>query len=109
MVVSIFIEVPPIGRVNYSVTSYPPIVALTVALWKIPVAAAWLPSAEPHALLIGVIGIVLLITSVTLQYGLAKVSANRAAVILLFELIVSGWVRFLGYLGFSDFPRVRMF
>ena len=65
------------------------LVALTVALWKIPVAAAWLPSAEPHALLIGIIGIVLLITSVTLQYGLAKVSANRAAVILLFELIVA--------------------
>ncbi len=65
------------------------LVALIVAQWKIPVIAAWLPSAAPHALLISIIGIVLLVTSVTLQYGLTKVSANRAAVILLFELIVA--------------------
>ncbi len=65
------------------------LVALAVAIWQIPVVAAWLPKAAPHMLLISIIGIVLLVTSVTLQYGLTKVSANRAAVILLFELIVA--------------------
>jgi drug/metabolite transporter (DMT)-like permease len=32
---------------------------------------------------------VLLATSIALQYGLSKISANRAAVILLFELIIA--------------------
>ena len=65
------------------------LVALPVALWQMPVLNEWLPRAAPHALLIVVIGIVLLVTSVALQYGLSQVSANRAAVILLFELIVA--------------------
>ena len=65
------------------------LVALPVAVWQVPVLTEWLPRANPHALLIAVIGIVLLVTSVALQYGLSQVSANRAAVILLFELIVA--------------------
>lgn len=65
------------------------LVALPVALWQVPKFAAWSAVAAPHAWLIIAIGIVLLVTGVTLQYGLSKVSANRAAVILLFELIIA--------------------
>jgi len=36
-----------------------------------------------------VVGVVLISTSVALQYGLSQLTANRAAVILLFELIVA--------------------
>lgn len=65
------------------------VVALPVAVWQVPTLADWSTLAAPHASLIIVIGIVLLSTSVVLQYGLSKVSANRAAVILLFELIIA--------------------
>ncbi|HEX9390446.1 MAG TPA: DMT family transporter [Usitatibacteraceae bacterium] len=65
------------------------VVALPVALWLAPGTGQWLPLAAPHALLIAVIGAVLMSTSVTLQYGLSKLAANRAAVVLLFELVVA--------------------
>ncbi len=65
------------------------VVALPVALWLSPQPALWLRQAAPHALLLGVIGAVLMSTSVTLQYGLSKLAANRAAVVLLFELVVA--------------------
>jgi drug/metabolite transporter (DMT)-like permease len=64
-------------------------VALPVAIWQVPKIADWPTLAAPHMLLITVIGVVLLATSVALQYGLSKISANRAAVILLFELIIA--------------------
>lgn len=64
-------------------------VALPVAIWQVPKIAEWPTLAAPHMLLIAVIGVVLLATSVALQYGLSKTSANRAAVILLFELIIA--------------------
>src|SRR5258706_281186 len=65
------------------------LVAIPVALWLAPGTGQWLPLAAPHALLIAVIGAVLMSTSVTLQYGLSKLAANRAAVVLLFELVVA--------------------
>lgn len=64
-------------------------VALPVAIWQVPQIAEWPTLAAPHMLLIVVIGVVLLGTSIALQYGLSKISANRAAVILLFELIIA--------------------
>jgi drug/metabolite transporter (DMT)-like permease len=65
------------------------IVALPVAIWQVPKMTEWATLAAPHAPLILLIGVVLLGTSIALQYGLSKVSANRAAVILLFELIIA--------------------
>lgn len=67
-------------------------VALPVALFlgpNITPINQWPTLAAANALLIVVIGVVLMSTSVALQYGLAKLSANRAAVILLFELVVA--------------------
>ncbi len=65
------------------------LVALPVALWLSPAPGRWLTQAAPHVLLLAVIGAVLMSTSVTLQYGLSKLAANRAAVVLLFELVVA--------------------
>lgn len=42
-----------------------------------------------HAALIGVVGLALLVMSLALQYGLSRLPANRAIVILLFELVVA--------------------
>jgi drug/metabolite transporter (DMT)-like permease len=42
-----------------------------------------------QAALIGVIGLALLVMSLALQYGLSRLPANRAIVILLFELVVA--------------------
>jgi drug/metabolite transporter (DMT)-like permease len=39
--------------------------------------------------LIAIVGVVLISSSVAMQYGLSTLSANRAAVILLFELIIA--------------------
>lgn len=64
-------------------------VAAPAALLLGPSVTEWGALAAPHAALIIVVGIVLISTSVALQYGLSKLSANRAAVILLFELIVA--------------------
>jgi drug/metabolite transporter (DMT)-like permease len=65
------------------------LVALPVALWLSPPVATWVTAATPNLWLIGIVGSALMLTGITLQYGLARVSANRAAVILLFELIVA--------------------
>lgn len=64
-------------------------IALPVALVLSPNVGTWITMAAPHAWLIVAVGLTLLLTSVTLQYGLSRVSANRAAVILLFELIIA--------------------
>ena len=67
-------------------------VALPVALVLAPPALSLqqLPALiAPHLLLLSVIGVVLISTSVALQYGLSHLSANRAAVIMLFELVVA--------------------
>ena len=65
------------------------IVALPVALWLAPDTGRWAAQAAPHIVLIAVIGVVLMSTSIALQYGLSKLAANRAAVVLLFELVVA--------------------
>jgi drug/metabolite transporter (DMT)-like permease len=65
------------------------VVALPVALWLVPDRAQWTTQAAPHALLIVVIGVVLMSTSIALQYGLSRLAANRAAIVLLFELVVA--------------------
>ncbi len=65
------------------------VVALPVALVVVPNVASWPLAALPHAWLVVLIGVVLLVTGITLQYGLSRISANRAAVILLFELVVA--------------------
>lgn len=67
-------------------------VALPVAILLAPPALSMqqLPALiAPHLLLLSVIGVVLISTSVALQYGLSHLSANRAAVIMLFELVVA--------------------
>ena len=64
-------------------------VATPAALWLGPSVTQWAALAAPHALMIMVVGVVLISTSVALQYGLSQLTANRAAVILLFELIVA--------------------
>jgi drug/metabolite transporter (DMT)-like permease len=71
--------------------------AIGVAMVAIPAAlllvkspiAVWPSLVEPHIWLIAITGIVLMSSSVAMQYGLTKLAANRAAVILLFELIVA--------------------
>ena len=65
------------------------VVALPVALWLVPDSGRWAQQAAPHAMLIVVIGVVLMSTSIALQYGLSKLAANRAAIVLLFELVVA--------------------
>lgn len=64
-------------------------VSAPVALLLGPGIMQWGALAAPHIGLIIVIGVVLISTSVALQYGLSQLTANRAAVILLFELIVA--------------------
>ena len=65
------------------------IVALPVALLAGPAASAWTTLAAPHVLLLAALGVMLIATSVALQYGLTHLSANYAAVLMLFELIVA--------------------
>ena len=55
---------------------------------KVPGDRAWMLAYEQAALL-GVIGIALFAMSLALQYGLTRLPANRAIVILLFELVVA--------------------
>ncbi len=66
------------------------LVALPVALFLVaaPI-ATWHDQVAPHWLLVSIVGICLIATSVAMQFGLSHMSANRAAVILLFELIVA--------------------
>ncbi len=65
------------------------IVSLPVALFLGPNLNEWASLAAPHTLLIIVVGVILISTSVALQFGLSKLTANHAAVILLFELVVA--------------------
>jgi drug/metabolite transporter (DMT)-like permease len=66
------------------------VVALPVALFvvKTPL-LEWSNAIGPHVLLLVIVGITLVASSVAMQYGLSKLTANRAAVILLFELIIA--------------------
>ena len=71
--------------------------AVGVAVVAIPAAlllvsspiASWPALVSPFWWLIAIVGIALMSSSVAMQYGLTKLTANRAAVILLFELIVA--------------------
>ena len=65
------------------------LVASPVALMLVPGPTHWLTLAGPHALLLIALGVMLIATSVALQYGLTHLSANRAAVIMLFEIVVA--------------------
>ncbi len=65
------------------------VVALSVAVLLPQAGQQWAVLIAPHLLLLCVVGAVLISTSVILQFGLSHISANRAAVILLFELIVA--------------------
>jgi drug/metabolite transporter (DMT)-like permease len=65
------------------------LVAVPVALLFSPAIQAWPAMVARHALLLAVIGATLISTSVALQYGLTHLAANRAAVIMLFELVVA--------------------
>ena len=65
------------------------IVALPVAILIGPVMPVWTALAAPHIFLLVALGVTLIATSVALQYGLTHLSANHAAVIMLFELIVA--------------------
>ncbi len=66
------------------------VVALPVSflLIKTP-AATWPALVMSHFWLIAIIGVVLMSSGLAMQFGLTKMPANRAAVILLFELIVA--------------------
>lgn len=57
-------------------------------LFTAPAAAAW-SSALEQATLLGLLSVVILSANVAVQYGLSLVSANRAIVIYLFELVVT--------------------
>lgn len=66
------------------------LVALPVAILLVPhPPSSWGGLVMPWWWLIVIVGITLLTSSVAMQYGLTKLTANRAAVILLFELIVA--------------------
>lgn len=65
------------------------IVALPVALLGGPVSSTWPGLATPHLFLLIALGVTLIATSIALQFGLTHLSANHAAVIMLFELIVA--------------------
>ena len=66
------------------------VVALPVALLLVAQpAASWVPILGQWWWLLAIVGVVLIASSVCMQYGLSQMSANRAAVILLFELIIA--------------------
>ena len=65
------------------------VVALPVALFLTQPLADWPAILAPHWLLVAVVGVTLITSSVAMQFGLTHMTANRAAVILLFELIVA--------------------
>jgi drug/metabolite transporter (DMT)-like permease len=52
-------------------------------------------AAAANAGLIAGIGVALLVMSLALQYGLARIAANRAIVILLFELVIAAFAAYL--------------
>ena len=71
--------------------------AIGVALVALPVALLlvaqpigdWVGMMLPHGWLLAIVGVALIASSVGMQFGLTKLAANRAAVILLFELIIA--------------------
>lgn len=65
------------------------LVAVPVAMFFSPTVVSWPVLVAPHGWLLAVMGITLFSTSVALQYGLSHLAANRAAVIMLFELVVA--------------------
>ena len=65
------------------------LVALPTALFLGPPPSMWAAAVAPHLGLLALLGVVLILTSFAFQYGVMRLSANRAAVILLFELIVA--------------------
>lgn len=73
--------------------------ALGVVLVALPVALllvaqplnTWVDMMLPHCWLLAIVGVALFASSVGMQFGLSKLSANRAAVILLFELIIAAF------------------
>jgi drug/metabolite transporter (DMT)-like permease len=64
-------------------------VALVVSPWSPTGVACAATLAIDHGALIGSIALALLVMSLALQYGLSRLPANRAIVILLFELVVA--------------------
>ena len=65
------------------------LVAIPVALWLVPAVSSWQAMAAPHWVMLVVVGVMLIATSVAFQYGITHLHANRAAVIMLFELVVA--------------------
>ena len=71
--------------------------ALGVALVALPVALLlvaqpvgdWVGMMLPHGWLLAIVGVALIASGVGMQFGLSKLAANRAAVFLLFELIIA--------------------
>lgn len=66
------------------------LVALPVALLVVAQpASTWVGAALPYWWLLAIIGVVLITSNIGMLFGLGKLSANRAAVILLFEIIIA--------------------
>lgn len=61
---------------------------------RLSLGAAWDIAAD-HALLIGGVSAALVAMSLAMQYGLARMAANRAIVILLFELVVAAFAAWI--------------
>lgn len=72
------------GAIGVAVVALP--VALSIVAQPAPI---WAPVLVQFWWLLAIVGIVLIASSVGMQYGLSKLTANRAAVILLFELIIA--------------------
>jgi drug/metabolite transporter (DMT)-like permease len=64
-------------------------IALPVAFMLQPTLLASLKVSPMDGFLLVALGVILLITALSMQYGLSRTAANRAAVILLFELVVA--------------------
>ncbi len=64
-------------------------VAFPAALVTQGAPGGWMPPIVANALLIATLGVVFLAASVAIQHGLTMVPANRAAVIMLSELIIA--------------------
>lgn len=65
------------------------VVALPVSLLLQPHWVSTLTITAPYVGMIVAIGVLLLLTALAMQYGLSRTPANRAAVVLLFELVVA--------------------
>ncbi len=71
--------------------------AIGVVLVAIPVSLLlvdapvkiWVDMIMPHGWLLAIVGVVLMSSGLAMQFGLTRMAANRAAVILLFELIIA--------------------